>query len=61
MSSQCPFGQNYDVTHAMKNKWFRNNETYNIRNFEANPLKTTFNDVEVEPKLQRIDNEGLNG
>ena len=24
-------------------------------------LKITLNDVEVEPKLQKIDNEGLNG
>ena len=28
---------------------------------EANLLKTTLNDVEVEPKLQKIENEGLNG
>ena len=33
----------------------------NFRDFEANLLKTTLNDVEIEPKLQKIDNEGLNG
>ena len=32
----------------------------NVRDFEANLLKTTLNDVEIEPKLQKIDNEGLN-
>ena len=31
----------------------------NVRDFEANLLKTTLNDVEVEPKLQKIDNEEL--
>ena len=33
----------------------------NVRDFEANLIKITLNDVEVEPKLQKIDNEGLNG
>ena len=33
----------------------------NVRELEANLLKTTLNDVEVEPKLQKIDNEELNG
>ena len=33
----------------------------NVWDFEANLLKTTLNDVEIEPKLQKIDNEGLNG
>ena len=33
----------------------------NVRDFEANLLKTTLNDVEVEPKPQKIENEGLNG
>ena len=33
----------------------------NVREFEANLLETTLNDVEVEPKLQKIDNEELNG
>ena len=33
----------------------------NVRDFEANLLKTTLNDVEVKPKLQKIENEELNG
>ena len=32
----------------------------NVRDFEANLLKTTLNDAELVPKLQKIDNEGLN-
>ena len=63
MPSQCPCGQNHDVTQAMKCKRggfiiMRHN---NVRDFEANLLKTTLNDDEFEPKLQKIDNEGLNG
>ena len=33
----------------------------NVRDFETNLLKITLNDVEIEPKLQKIDNEELNG
>ena len=63
MPSQCPCGQNYDITYAMNYKRggfiiMRHN---NVPDFEANLLKTIFNDVEVEPKLQKIDSEGLNG
>ena len=32
----------------------------NVRDFEANLLKTTLNDFEVEPKLQKINDEELN-
>ena len=32
----------------------------NVRDFETNLLKITLNDVEIEPKLQKIDNEELN-
>ena len=63
MPSQCPCGQNDDVTHAMNSKRggfiiIRHN---NFRDFEANSPKTTLNDVEVEPKLQKIDNDEFNG
>ena len=49
MPSQCPCGQNHDVTHAMKCKRggfiiMRHN---NVRDFEANLLKTSLNDIEV--------------
>ena len=33
----------------------------NVLDFEANLLKTTLNDVEIEKKLQKINNGGLNG
>ena len=63
MPSQYPCGHNYHVTHAMNRKKggfviMRHN---NIRLFEANLLKTTLNGFEIEPKLQKIDNEELNG
>ena len=63
MPNQCLCGQNYDVTHAMNCKRggfiiLRHN---NVPDFEANLLKTTLNDVEVGPKLQKIENQGLNG
>ena len=32
----------------------------NVRDFEVNLVKTTFNDTEIEPYLQKIDKEGLN-
>ena len=33
----------------------------NIHDFEANLLRITHNNVEVEPQLQQVDNEQLNG
>ena len=32
----------------------------NVQAFETNQLKTTLNDVEIDPKLQKIDDQGLN-
>ena len=64
MPSLCPCGQNYDVTHVMNCKRARGfiiMRHNNVRDFEANLLKTTLNDVEVKPKLQKIENEQLNG
>ena len=60
--SQCPCGQNYDVTHAVNCKKgsfviMRHN---NVQGFEENLLKTTLNNVEIEPKLQKTDNKVLN-
>ena len=50
MPSQYPCGHNYDVTHAMKckNGGFVIMRHNNVRDFEENLLKTTFNDVEIE-------------
>ena len=33
----------------------------NVRDFEANLLRTILNDVETEPSLQKIENEEVNG
>ena len=58
MPSQCLCGQNYDPTLEMNCKtaflWHKN-----VQNFEATLLQTAANDVEIESKLQKIDNEGL--
>ena len=32
----------------------------NVRDFEANLLKTVVNDVETEPPLQKLENEEIN-
>ena len=63
MPGLCPCGQNYEVTHAMNCKRgdFIIMIHNNVRVFQANLLKTILNDVEVEPKLQKIGNEELNG
>ena len=58
-----PMWSKLDVTHAMNCKQgsfviIRHNT---VRDFEANLLKATLNDVEIGRKLQKIDNEGLNG
>ena len=63
MPSLCPCVQNYDVTQAMNYRrgGFIIMRDNNVQDFEVNLLKTTLNDVEVERKLQKIDNEELNG
>ena len=63
MPSLCSCGQNNDVTHAMncRRGGFMIMRHNNVQDFEANLLKTTLNDVEVKPKLQKIENEELNG
>ena len=63
MPSQCPYGRNYEVIHSMncKRGGFIRMRYNNVRDFETNLPETNLNDVEVEPKLQKIDNEELNG
>ena len=63
MPSTCPCGQKFDLNHAMNCKRggfviIRHN---NVRDFEANLLKTMHNDVEIEPALQEITNEKIPG
>ena len=52
MTSLCPCGQNYVVPHAIncKRGGFMMMRHNNVRDFEANLLKITLNDVEVVPK-----------
>ena len=61
LSSKCPCGQRFDVTHTMNCKRggfviMRHND---IRDFEANLLKKVCNDVEIEPPLQPLKNDHL--
>ena len=53
----------YNLNHAMNCKiggfvLMRHN---NLRDFEVNLLKTIQNDVEIEPALQKLDNERIDG
>ena len=62
MPSQSSHNQNFNVTHVMNSKkggfvTMRQN----LIGFERNLLKITLNDVDIEPKLQKIGSEGLNG
>ena len=61
MPSQCPCGQNYDITHALncKKGGFVTVRHNNIRDFEANLIKTVCSDVEIEPKLQPVNDDEL--
>ena len=55
MSSQCSCCQNYHVTHKMN--WKKGDYVimkHHVRNFEANLLKTTLNDLEIEPNYKKL-------
>ena len=59
LPSKCACGEKFDQNHAMNCKkggyvTIRHN---NVRDFEANLLKIVCNDVEVEPKLQPVQND----
>ena len=54
MPSKCPCGQKYLSRFVV----MRHNS---VRDFEANLLNTIQNDVEIEPALQKIDNERIGG
>ena len=59
LPSKCACGQAFDTNHAMncKKGGFVAIRQKNVRDFEANLLKTVCNDVEIEPKLQPIEND----
>ena len=63
LPSQCPCGQKFDINHALNCKKggfviIRHN---NIRDFEADLLVETHHDVELEPTLQPINGERIEG
>ena len=63
MPSKFPCGQNYNLNHAMhcKRDGFIDMRHNNVRDFWTNLLTTIQNDVEIEPALQKIDNESIEG
>ena len=59
LPSKCACGQAFDTNHAMNCKkggfvMIRHN---NVRDLEANLIKTVYNDVEIGPKLQPTEND----
>ena len=63
MPSTCPCGQKVNQNHAMncERAGFVIIRHKNVRDFEANLLKTVHNDVEIEPALQEITNKRIPG
>ena len=63
MPRKCPWGQKYDLKRAMNYEkgGFVVASHNNVRDFEANLLKTIQNGVEIEPALQEIDHERIDG
>ena len=56
LPSQCPCGEPFDTTHALNchKGGFVNARHDNVRDLEASFLKSTCNDVEIEPPLQPV-------
>ena len=63
LPSKCPCGQKYDVTHALncKKGGFVTQRHDQLRNYEAELLKKVVNDVELEPPLQPLTGETVQG
>ena len=63
LPSNCPCGQKYTLDHALNCKLggFVTIRHNTIRDFEANLLRQTCKDVEVEPALQPLEGEQLRG
>ena len=59
LPSKCSCGELFNVNHAMncKKGGFVSIRHDSLRNFEANLLKKVCNDVEIEPKLQPVNND----
>ena len=63
LPSQCPCGQPFNITHALncKRGGFISMRHNNIRDFEAELLAQAHKDVEIEPPLQPLAGEIVNG
>ena len=63
LPSKCPCGQIYNETHALncKKGGFVIISHNNVRDFEANLMKKVYSDVELEPQLQAIHGEQIDG
>ena len=63
LPATCPCGQKYDTTHALdcKKGSFVAICHNNIRDYEANLLAKIHTDVEIEPPIQLIEGEIVNG
>ena len=59
LPSKCSCGELFNVNHAMncKKGGFVSIRHDSLRNFETNLLKKVCNDVEIEPKLQPVNND----
>ena len=63
LPSKCPYGQSFNKTHALncKTKGFFTIPHNRIRDFEAQLLTEICNDVEIQPPLQPLEGEIING
>ena len=61
--SKCPCGQSFNMTHALncKTGGFITMRHNRVRDFEAQLLTQIGNDVEIEPPLQPLEGEIING
>ena len=63
LPSKCPFGQTLNITHALncKTGGFITIRHNGVSDFEAQLLTEICNDVEIEPPLQPLEGEIING
>jgi hypothetical protein len=63
LPSKCPCGHAYNVNHALncKKGGFVTNRHNAVRDFEATLLNKVLNDVEIEPPLQPLNGEIIEG
>ena len=63
LPSKCPCGQSFNMTHALncKTEGFITIRHNRVRDFEAQLLTEIYNDLEIEPLLQPLEGEIING